>query len=251
MQDMPLTAEAAQLLPQAFPRLASLQLQRCRLDDSAAMLRALRTSYPHLTYLELTEPRHLQQPFPEPLWAAAVEEAEASGCLDLLQETAKLHRRRWQEKESRCAAATGQLLSGLDHLTSLSLGMPQVLAAFKMAVAQGGLGARLQAVSLAELDSFQAYTDMPGLLVSALQACTSLSSLELVQPAAEEAAELQVQLLEVLAACPSLPCRLRSLSLPESEVGQPLLDAVLQCLPGEGVGWGSCRPVACVAEEQL
>lgn len=207
---MHISAENAKLLPKVFPGLVELHLRKCTIHV-AALLTALR-SCGQLTHLTMNP---FEQSGPISLWAAAEAEAQAAGHQYQLPAAAP-----YRDDRLRAAAATGYLLSGLPHLTSLKLSVAHTAAALQLLVLRG-MGARLQAVSL----SGSPEREMGEVLARALSACTSLSSLELWG---------EIEGLEaVVATCAGLPMPLRTLSIPLTSVDLRELDAILKGLPGE------------------
>lgn len=181
--------------------------------DTAALLTALH-SCPNLTKLALVEPEHKD---PAGLWEAA----KVKG----------------KDEDEKCAAATCTLLGQLLHVTSVQLSMPCVLPALPLLL-RGGLGAKLQDLSLSGPHFKHSENQLSKLLTTSLKAMSSLTSLELLDLG------IDWTLPSVLEACPHLGTTLRTLSIPFKTVEQTLLDAILKCLPGEGWGgaWvGGCR----------
>lgn len=220
VQNVDISAEAAPLLPQAFPQLTSLRLLHCK-HHTADLLRALR-SCKHLTHLALVDPWHLDQ---EGLWAAAEAEAEAAGHKDLLHAIASQQPPQPNDLWS-AAAATGLLLGRIPNLMSLVLDVPRVLSAFRM-MTLNGLGSRLAHLSLTEKDTPYSDSHASSLLRPALQACSSITSLELAPCVGR-------LLPSLLPSSPGLLAKLRSLSLYGQTVELGMLDFILRELPGEG-----------------
>lgn len=206
-------ADAAALLPQAFPQLVILHVVNCH-HDMAALLTAL-SSCQHLAHLTLDHPTQINLASLSP---ADLATATAVGAHRLLEESAL------------DAAATGMLISRLPHLTSIKLNIPAALAAYKMLV-QDGLGSRLTDVALYDAEEYMICTPsvVSELIVPALQACTSLARLVL-----GGSINFGPYLPAVLGDCPGLGATLRSLGLPDQRVDQELLDMILLLLPGEG-----------------
>lgn len=224
--------EAAELLPKAFPQLTTLHMDGCDFmyEAASALFWTLRKCA-HLKDLKLKDPCH-RDGRQELLWAAAESEADSFEHTDLLYAAAASQG--WNAGSARAAAATGYLLSPLP-LTTLTLDTPRAAAALGPLMLRG-MGSRLQSLSIRQECRIQANKaggskyrssefEAPENLTPALQACSSLISLEL-------SAWVRGGLHKVLPACPNL-ATLRSLHLPKQGVGQRLLDVILQGLPGE------------------
>lgn len=227
MQGLPVTAEAAALLPKALPTLSALHLLRCE-QDTTALLTAL-CNCEHLSSLSLEDPQHTD---PSGLAAAHAAEASAEGkaaveaCAQGLSSVQGMTEA-GALQDAQCAAATGMLLGRLHHLTSLTLSMRGMPAALRM-LGLGGGGGKLQSL---RLDDPGAHAEgmpssvMTEVLVPALSACTSLTSLDL-------ATLCESKVFTPLPSCPALR-GLHSLRVPQQWVDLAGLDAILQNLPGE------------------
>lgn len=246
VQGMRITAEAAALMPQAFPHLTALQLRHCEMD-TVALLAALRTCQ-HLSSLALEEPRHTD---PAGLWAAGITEAEGAGHAPVMHDTveevigsADASAVEEATEAAQCAAAVGKLLGSLQQLTALSLMMPCVPVAMKLLALGSGPWCSLQELSLREASGDSPMTEQSAtkLALPALLACTSLTSLEL---------RFKITHPSVMALVESPAMQgLRSLRLPQQWVNQKLLDLLLKCLPGgavchlaRAIQQGKCPPL--------
>lgn len=229
---MIISAEASNLLPQAFPQLRKLRVDRCK-HDTAALLKALWTCK-HLTHLALENPRGAEQN-PDGLWAAAVATAEAAGERVSLLEAVATMRTDYQfpvGPEGKITVAVGALLSQFSHLTTLELRMPRVLTAARLFL-PGPLPDTLQSLDLCETGSRgngQPISYGPA-EISALLTTVPLSQFQSLR-----SLELSIEagttlLLPYLVGCPTV-ANLSKLSLPCYAVDLEQLDLMLQKLPG-------------------